>query len=925
MFLPSLRATKRATTATSSSSKRLRAARLAGLLALVATTLAAGAAPQAAPRRIVLPADVTPAAYRLDIETDPAGARFTGHVEIDIDVHRATKRVVLNAAELSFDRATLDGTLPAASLRADAKRETATFTWPRPIAPGRHLLRIDYRGPVRQQATGLFALRDGGEGGEGGSAGAASAAPMLFTQFENSDARRFVPCWDEPARKATFTLTATVAAGQTAIGNMPVAADEPLADGRHRVRFATSPRMSSYLLFFALGDFERVHRTVRGVDVGVVVRRGQAAHAAYALDAATELLAWFDDWFGIPYPLPKLDLVAGPGSNPGFGAMENWGAIFFFEQDLLVDPAVTTESDRRNVWLTISHEIAHQWFGNLVTMAWWDDLWLNEGFATWMQYKSAQRLHPEWRAELDGVSGHERAMAVDARGGTHPVILPITDVLQADGAFDTITYAKGSAVVRQLEATVGDAAFRDGVQRYLRAHAYGNTTSDDFFGALDAAAGRRVSAIAHDFTRQAGVPLIEERASRCEDGHTVATLAQREFREDAGIAPRSGRWQVPVRVAVVGGEPVLALVAGPAPQDVRVPGCGPLRLNAGQDGYFRSLYLPATRRSLVERFDTLGPADQLGLLQDTAAFARAGLVPMADWLDLIARVPPTADPAVLRALVAQLESLEELARGLPAEGPLRAFAIDRLRPVLARTGAAAAAASAASAASGPTASPGGDANLALIDERVIDALSAYGDARVIEAARARFARWREDPASLDAAARRSTLPVVALNATPEEWEVLRQAAARATSHLERLGLYELLGAARRPDVAARAIALAMTDEVPATLVTDLLQRVADRHPIAAFDAVASHWDAVSDRFDTTGASLVVPHLLDSATRADDFVRLEAFAKAHVPASARQEVRKVESGIRATERQRRLRVPELQAWLAAHAAADATAR
>jgi aminopeptidase N len=750
---------------------------------------------------------------------------------------------------------------------------------------------------------------------------------MLFTQFENSDARRFVPCWDEPARKATFTLAATVPAGLMAVGNMPVAADETLADGRHHVRFAPTPRMSSYLLFFALGDFERVHRRVRGVDVGVIVRRGQTARAGYALDAAVELLAWYDDWFGIPYPLPKLDLIAGPGANPGFGAMENWGAVFFFEQDLLVDPAVSVEADRRSVYVTIGHEIAHQWFGNLVTMAWWDDLWLNEGFATWMEFKSAQDLHPEWHTELDGVAGHERAMAVDARGGTHPVILPITDVLEADGAFDSITYAKGAAVVRQLEATVGDAAFRDGVQHYLKAHAYGNTTSDDFFGALDAAAGRRISAIAHDFTRQAGVPLIEERASRCEDGHTVVELSQREFREESDAAPgaarRAARWQVPVQVAVVGGPSVLAMVSGPAPQAVRVPGCGPLRLNAGQDGYFRSLYLPATRRALVERFELLGPADQLGLMQDTAAFARAGVVPRSDWLDLIARVPATSDPAVLRLLVDQLDSLELLARGLPAEAPLRAFAIARLRPVLART--AAAAASAASSASSAAGVSGEVGNLAVTDANVIDTLSAFGDPTVIDAARAGFARWRQDPASLDAAARRNALSVIALNATPEEWEVLHQAAARATSHLERLSLYELLGMARRPDVAARALALALSDEVPATLVTDLLPRIADRHPLATFDAVASHWASLSDRFDTTGAALVVPHLLDTATRAADIARLEAFAKARVPANGRQEVLKVEARIRATERQRRLRVPELQAWLVARGGADTAGR
>jgi aminopeptidase N len=886
---------------------------LAGLLLAPGLALAASASPA----HVALPDDVTPDAYRLDITPDAAADRFDGTLEVDVVVHRATRRIVLNAAEMTLSRATLDADPSTAAVKLDADDETATLTWPRAIAPGRHVLHVAYRGHVREQATGLFALREPASTSAPASVPAASRFPMLFTQFENSDARRFLPCWDEPARKATFTLSATIPAGLMAVGNMPVAADEPLPDGRRHVRFATTPRMSSYLLFFALGDFERVHRDVHGVDVGVVVRRGDTAKAAFALDAATQILPWLEDWFGTRYPLPKLDVVSAPGSNPGFGAMENWGAIMSFEHYLLFDPAVSTESDRRTIFETLAHEIAHQWFGNLVTMAWWDDLWLNEGFATWMEGKASQALHPEWNEAIAGAIHRERAMRVDQRTGTHPVIVPVHDVLQADAEWDVITYGKGMAVVRELESAVGEGVFRDGVRAYLRAHAYGNTTADDFFFALDAAAGRKVSPIAHDLTRQAGVPLIVEERSRCvaaaADGageHLVVTLSQHRYRADApGTVPArddtATTWRVPVTLQVPGHDRVTALVAGPAPQDVTVPGCGAVLLNAGEAGYYRTLYTPEGRRALLDALPTLPAESQLGLLQDAGSLALGGRVPMADWLELLARLPVDTDPAVLRAVVVDLLDLERLARGTAAAPALRAFALARLHGMLARAGDA-------------------TGELALLRDDALSAASVFDDPAIVQEARARFARFLADPSDLDAATRGNTLDVVALHATPAEWDALHRLALAAASHLERVNLYELLGSAERPELADRALALALSGEVPATLVPDLFADVAVRHPAQAFDTVARHWPQLAVHFDTAGSSVIVPHLLDTADRVEDVTRLEAFARAHVPTGARQEVTKVESAIRAAAWARRDRVPELQAWLARQATTPASA-
>src|SRR5579875_2312602 len=414
---------------------------------LAAAPVSAEAAALPSSERIVLPEEVAPVSYDISVAPDPKALTFTGSVRIVVDVRRPTRSIELNAADIDFRRVRLDGGEAAPAVSLDAEHPTATFTFPAPVGAGRHTLSIDYSGKIYRQASGLFALDYDTPKGK---------ARALFTQFENSDARRFVPSFDEPGLKATFKLTATVPAELMAVSNMPIASATPLAGGLKRVSFGVTPKMSSYLLFFGLGDFERVSRMVDGVDVGVIVKRGDTAQAGYALDAEAQILPYYNSYFGKPFPLPKLDLIAGPGSSQFFGAMGNWGAIFSFEGDLLVDPRISTEADKQNVYIVTAHEMAHQWFGDLVTMAWWDDLWLNEGFASWMENKVTDHFHPKWKVWLQELQAKQGAMQVDARDGTHPIITPIDDVQQASNAFDDITYQKGAAVIRTLESYLGE-------------------------------------------------------------------------------------------------------------------------------------------------------------------------------------------------------------------------------------------------------------------------------------------------------------------------------------------------------------------------------------------------------------------------------------------------------------------------------------
>ncbi len=472
---------------------------IAACLLLIASVAApAGLVPvvETQPREI-LPAGILPVHYDVLLVPDAEKLTFKGKVSITFNTLANTSAVTLNSVGLSIDRAVVDDGQPA-QVSLDDRLGRATLSFTAPILIGKHELVIEYDGFIGRKTLGFFAMDYSGPGG---------ARRTLATNFEPAAARELLPCWDEPGRKATFTLSIDVPKDQMAVSNMPVAQATTLSPTLQRVRFAQTPQMSTYLLFVGVGDFERIHDTVDGVDLGIVVRRGDTAKARYALEQAAKLLHFYNGYFGIPYPLPKLDLIAAPGQIDG-GSMENWGAIFYSENHLLFDPATSTEADRQTVFLVVAHEMAHQWFGDLVTMAWWDDLWLNEGFARWMQTFAADALHPEWQTGLQAAAIFEAGKQADALPSTHPVVQRVDTADQAAESFDSITYDKGAAIITMLNAYVGRDKFRSGVRNYMRAHAYGNTVDTDLWHLIQSAAGRPVLDIERDFTQQPGLPLV---------------------------------------------------------------------------------------------------------------------------------------------------------------------------------------------------------------------------------------------------------------------------------------------------------------------------------------------------------------------------------------------------------------------------------
>jgi len=858
--------------------------RLSGLAALIFVfALPALAAPA---DRIVLPTDVIPTHYDIAITPHAAVLTFDGHIAIDIAVAKPTSQITLNAVDLVFTHVTLSGASAAPRITFDAEQQTATLSFASPVAAGPHILTIDFTGKINQHAAGLFALDYDAAGGR---------RRALFTQFENSDARRFIPCWDEPARKATFTLTATVPANDVALSNMPIAKTELLAGGTARVHFAQSPKMSSYLLFFGLGDFQRISRMVDGVDVGVVFKRGDADKAQFALDAAAHILPYYEDYFGVKYPLPKLDLIAGPGQSQFFGAMENWGAIFYFERDLLIDPKISTQSDRRGVYITVAHEMAHQWFGDLVTMEWWDGIWLNEGFASWMELKATDHFHPEWKVWLEGLGAKEGAMQVDARAGTHPIITPIRDVLQANEAFDTITYEKGQAVIRMLETTVGEDAFRAGVRAYIKAHAYGNTVSDDLWRELDKTAASPVTPIAHAFTLQAGVPLI-----RAVSKGAAFQLTQDRFAVDSsGAAPTV--WPVPVTV-VRGEGKWSGIVSRDKPADAGFTSAGVPVVNAGQTGYFRTLYDASLFAEVETAFAKLAPADQLGILNDTRALGYSGYAPLSNFLALAREARPDFASPVLSTVARRIEGMNNLYDGLPSQPAFQAYGRRVLEPLFAKIGW--------------TAKAGEAQNLTLLRDDLLSALSALDDKAVIDEARTRFQAYVRTPSSLPADLRRNVLQIVAEHADAPTWEQLRGLAKTAPSALEKEEFYTLLGTVKSRDLANRTLALASTDEAPLTVRPAMVRLVSRRFADMAIDYAASHWDAIKVSLEPDSRSEYVPNLADNSYDLATIAKLRAFAAAHIPPSAQGDVVKAEGAITFYAKIRAERLPELDRWIAA---------
>jgi aminopeptidase N len=830
--------------------------------------------------RETLPGAVAPVHYDLALIPNAETLTFRGQVTITVMAKSSVKDIPLNAEGLAFDRVTLDGS-GSVTTTADQKLGREILHTDRPITVGQHVITIAYHGKIGRSTLGFFAMDYVGPDGP---------RRTLATNFEPAAARQLLPCWDEPGLKASFTIMVDAPKDRMAISNMPVAQNIPVSATMQRIRFAETPKMSTYLLFLGIGDFERVHKTVDGVDVGVVVKRGDAGKAGYALDQAGHILHYYNAYFGTPFPLPKLDLVAAPGKISG-GSMENWGAIFYSQEHLLFDPKTSTEDDRQLVFLVVAHEMSHQWFGDLVTMAWWDNLWLNEGFARWMQTYAADDLHPEWKTGLRALSVFEAGKQADAIPSTHPIVQSILTADQAGQAFDNITYDKGAAVITMINAYVGRDAFREGVRRYMHAHAFGNTVDSDLWTAMQEAAGKPILDIERDVTRQEGVPLI-----RVASESTATILSEGRFAADpstiATAPPQT--WLLPVAIENLNDTaPKIKLLRAPTNFEISTP----VLVNVGQTTYARVLYPKVAIDALIGRMEALSPADQFGLLNDSLALGLAGYAPASNVLALAKAVPVNADPIVWQRVISVLRSLDSnYAPGI-GQTAYRQFALTLLKPVASRLGFEAA--------------PKEDGNIQILRTSLEEVRGVFGDPMVVVWAKKILASHGGS-----AADRRTALNVVAGHADTATFDALLAQAKAEKDPLAKQHLFEALAEVQDPTLARRMVEIAFGDGPPAGSGPYLIPSLAYNHPDLTWDGALPHIKDPKLALENNMRWRIVVLI---ASRSAFPARIEA-VKAYeqsVPAPARKPFSGAIASIQQNQHVQEKVIPEITHWVAAH--------
>ncbi len=587
---------------------------------------------------------VLPQSYTLNLNVIPEEGTFSGEVTMDIQIQQPTQSITLHALELTVKQAELyqHAKTLSATLSEDVTSETITLTCPEQLSAGPAQIRILYSGKLNKQLRGLYEVRHGDK-------------TYAFTQFEATDARRMLPCFDEPAMKARFSLTVTYPAALTAISNMP-AAEESVEGAYKKTRFDTTPVMSTYLLALALAPLQPKTIKIGETTVSVWALPDTLQMSAFALKVTSEVLPRLNDYFGLPYPYPKLDLISVP--NFAMGAMENWGAIFFRDSCLLLDETLSSTSTQRDVANVITHEIVHQWFGNLVTMEWWDDLWLNESFATWMACKMVDQWRPEWNSWVEFQQEKEIPLSIDALIHTRPIQSEVTSAAQIEEMFDALTYEKGAACLRMIEQFLGEGPFREGIRRYMKRFQYKNTHASDLWEELTAASGQPVGAIARDWFTQPGFPLVTLRdAGR--NGRSFMIEQKRFFVSAQQNDSRC--WTIPFTFKyqdtrgiqtgrILLKDPVTPLTL---PEPVRF-----LYGNALESGYLRVDYDPFLRDIVEDLLPTpFDPSERIGHLGNLWAFALSGRVPIDSFLNTLGRFRGDTTRVVVEAIEQYMETL----------------------------------------------------------------------------------------------------------------------------------------------------------------------------------------------------------------------------------------------------------------------------
>lgn len=832
-----------------------------------------------------LPGGVAPRRYRIELDVDLDGAAFAGTVGIDIDITETVGAIVCNAADLEIAAAFITrgdrtGQLDAA-LDPESERLVLSDPAGGGFEPGPARLHIYFRGALNDRLRGFYRSTYADDAGR--------TRTIAATQFQSTDARRAFPCWDEPAFKAVFEAALVVDEGLLAVSNTAETSRAPAGPGRVRVGFAPTMVMSAYLVAFVVGPLEATEPvTVDGVPIRVVHRPGRGAQTGFALEVAAHALGWYSRYYGIAYPSDKVDLVALP--DFAFGAMENLGCVTFREVLLLVEEASASQPELERVAAVINHELAHMWFGDLVTMAWWEGIWLNEAFATFMETACTDAYRPDWKVWSSFGRARAAALATDALAATRPVEYPVATPADAEDMFDVLTYEKGAALVRMLEQYLGAEAFRDGVRLYLRRHAYANTVTADLWDALEEASGQPVRSMMDGWIYQGGYPAVSARP----DGGGGLVVAQRHFTLDEARADADRTWAAPLRIRTPGdggedgetadGTPPAPGVEGESgaegdeirflldgPEGVVSGVSGPVvTLNAGGTGFYR-VELDADARAAVAAD---GPGarsaeERHGLIDDAWALTLSGAMTAPELVELmVGGFAAERDLNVWQALAAAWAGLRRIVDGEAADGLGRVIAE---------------ASDEAMASLGWAARPGDDDRARELRAVLVRLRGATAeDPAAVEACRSRL----DDPdPSLAAAA----LTVTAHHGDAADFARIRDRFARAADPQSEQRHLMALADFGRPELVVGALEGALDGEVRAQDGPYLVRRALANRRVgaAAWDFATANWDELARIF--PGNSL--GRMLEGIVGLDRPEQAEAvrsfLADRHIPQGAKQ--------------------------------------
>jgi aminopeptidase N len=850
-----------------------------------------------------LPRLAIPQDYKLSFAPDFSKANFAGEETIWVQVLQPTSKLVLNSADIDFHDAIISsaGVRQKAKVTSDKTKETATLQVDSALQPGSAIIQIHYTGILNSELRGFYLGKD-----ENGN-------KYGVTQFEATDARRAFPSFDEPEYKATFDVTIIADKSDIAISNSKQISDIPgPAEGKHTIRFATTPKMSTYLVAVAVGKFEYAEGSADGIPVRVYTTPGKKHLARFALHAAEESVRYFDRYFGIKYPFGKLDNIALP--DFAAGAMENTGLITYREVEMLIDENHASIDQRKRVGIVIAHEIAHQWFGDLVTMSWWDDVWLNEGFSSWMETRPIAAWKPEWHLELDDVEDTGGALNIDSLANTRPIRQNAETPEQITELFDIIVYTKAAAVLRMLESYLGADAFRAGVNKYLRQHTYGNATSDDFFHTLAEVSKKPVDRVMSSFVNQPGSPLVSVK-SQCKGDTTEVSLSQTRYFYDRELF-RSGTnesWLIPVclRLGTENGNSghKQCELMSKNEESFTLLQCAPWVLaNTGAKGYFRSGYEPEVIRQISAVLETkLTAPERIRLLGDEWALVRVGQHRIGDYLALAGGLQADRTSAVMQELTQELQYITDY---LVTDSDRTAYH-EWVRRLL----------TPAAQELGWQPAPHEADDRKALRAHVLDGLGYSGrDPQTLEHATRLSHLALENPSAIDASVAGTVFHLAAINGDASLYDKMLDRMRKAPSPEERAVLMRALAEFRDPKLLERTLQLALTPEIRsqdmAFLISDVVENPEGGH--LGWDFMRAHWaeiERILGGFNTGGLVESTAAFCDANMRNE----VKDFFETHKAPAQERTLKQALEHINYCVDFRSSQADQLAGWLQGHAA------